>query len=344
MARSERARLLSWYRASARDLPWRRTRDPWAVWVSEIMLQQTRVETVVAYYERFLERFPTPAAMARAPEDAVLSVWSGLGYYRRARLLHAAAKLVVRDHAGAVPRAREVRLTLPGVGRYTAGALGSIAFGLAEPIVDGNVARVLSRLRAIEAPLGSRASDAALWAEAEALVVGADPGALNQALMELGATVCTPRAPRCDDCPIRASCRARAADRVDTLPLPRTRAAKKRVHLVAVVATDPRGRPWLVRSTEALFGGLFAPPMASGRSHADALRALREARLVGRIERRAVALVDHVLTHRVLSVRVFRGHARGRPSRDRTTLDPAARAIGLSRLAERLVRAAEGAP
>ena len=147
-----RAALLAWYDLSARDLPWRRTRDPYAVWVSEVMLQQTRVDTVIPYYERFMARFPTPERLAAAPEDDVLGMWSGLGYYRRARMLHRGAREVVARYGGEVPREPEDRRALPGVGRYTAGAIGSIAFDRPEPLVDGNVARVLARLRAIDTP------------------------------------------------------------------------------------------------------------------------------------------------------------------------------------------------
>ncbi|MBC7172514.1 MAG: A/G-specific adenine glycosylase, partial [Polyangiaceae bacterium] len=210
MSDSIRSALLEWFDRAQRDLPWRRTLDPYAIWVSEVMLQQTRVETVIPYYERFLTRFPTPAALAEAEEDAVLAAWSGLGYYRRARMLHAGAREVVATYGGAVPEAREARLALPGVGRYTAGAIGSIAFGKPEPIVDGNVARVLSRVRFIETPPGRADTERRLWDEAERLVYGERPGALNQALMELGATVCTPSSPRCTECPIARACAARS--------------------------------------------------------------------------------------------------------------------------------------
>ena len=186
--------LLGRFDESARALPWRETRDPYAVWVSEIMLQQTRVETVVPYYERFLARFPTPYSLAEADEDTVLAHWSGLGYYRRARLLHAGVREVVAQYGGAVPEDAEARLALPGVGRYTAGAIGSIAFDKPEPVVDGNVTRVLARLLRIDTPVGTTRTPKRLWEEAERLVPTERPGDFNQALMELGATVCTPRA------------------------------------------------------------------------------------------------------------------------------------------------------
>lgn len=228
--------LLAWYDAHARDLPWRRTRDPYAVWVSEVMLQQTRVETVVPYYERFLARFPTVEALAAAAEEEVLAAWSGLGYYRRARLLHAGVREVVARHGGRVPEDAAARRALPGVGAYTAGAIGSIAFDREEPLVDGNVARVLARVHGVGTPLGRADTEARLWAEAARLVRGPRPGALNQALMELGATVCTPRAPRCGACPIAARCEARARGDVEALPVPRAKKAPREVALVAVVA------------------------------------------------------------------------------------------------------------
>ena len=169
------SKLLRWYDREARELPWRGTRDPYAVWVSEIMLQQTRVDTVIPYYERFLGRFPTARALAEADEDAVLSHWSGLGYYRRARLLHAGVREVVERYGGEVPEDPDARRALPGIGRYTAGAIGSIAFGRPEAIVDGNVTRVLARLRAIDLPVGTTPMTKRLWLEAEALVPNERP-------------------------------------------------------------------------------------------------------------------------------------------------------------------------
>ena len=207
--RSElRTALLAWYRAHRRDLPWRRTRDPYAIWISEAMLQQTRVETVIPYWERFLARFPDVEALATADADDVIACWAGLGYYSRARNLHRAAQIVVERHAGRLPADVELLRELPGVGRYTAGAVASIAFDRPAPIVDGNVARVLARLFGIAADVRSRAVQERLWREAEELARGEDPGALNQALMELGAMVCTPRAPRCADCPWSRRCAA----------------------------------------------------------------------------------------------------------------------------------------
>jgi A/G-specific adenine glycosylase len=221
MPRSDdRRALLRWYRQHRRELPWRSSSDPYAIWVSEIMLQQTQVTTVVPYYERFLERFPNVAALAAADEEEVLARWSGLGYYRRAKSLHRGAQLVVSEFGGQLPETVEELLKLPGIGRYTAGAIGSIAFGLAAPILDGNVRRVLSRRHAIDGDaLGNKAEQELLWRLAEELVAGDAPGDLNQALMELGALVCTPRAPDCDRCPWTACCEARIGDAIDRYPV-----------------------------------------------------------------------------------------------------------------------------
>ncbi len=212
------APLLSWYHTGHRDLPWRRTRDPYAIWVSEIMLQQTQVATVVPYYNRFMERFPTVEALAMASEDEVLRLWSGLGYYARARHLHRGAQEVLSRHGGRIPGEVDELLRLAGVGRYTAGAIASIAFGSSAPILDGNVIRVLCRLYGLRgdpkrAPLRGR-----LWQLAEALIPEGEAGDFNQALMELGATVCTPAAPRCDVCPLAERCEARRQGLQEMLP------------------------------------------------------------------------------------------------------------------------------
>ncbi len=198
-----RRRLLAWYDRNARDLPWRQFRDPYHIWLSEVMLQQTRVGAVVEHYRRFLERFPTVQELAAARESSVLTVWSGLGYYRRARLLHAAARVIAKEHAGIFPRTVMGLRELPGIGRYTAAAIASIAFGAPAAVVDGNVQRVLGRAR------GSDLADKELWQAAEDLLSRARPGDFNQAMMELGATVCLPRQPRCTSCPVFDMCTTR---------------------------------------------------------------------------------------------------------------------------------------
>jgi A/G-specific adenine glycosylase len=333
-----RAALLRWYAGAKRDLPWRRTRDPYAIWVSEIMLQQTRVETVIPYYSRFLARFPDLRALAAANEDGVLSAWSGLGYYRRARLLHAGAREAVASHGAKVPEDAAARIALPGIGRYTAGAIGSIAFDREEPIVDGNVARVLSRLHAITTPLGTPATEKRLWSEATALVRGPDPGSLNQALMELGATICTPTSPRCGECPVRGSCRARKEGRTAELPVARAKKPPVLRELVAVVARPPRARAiWMVRGKDSLFGGLFGVPMGDGIDASGARSALRAHELRGTIGEE-LGVLEHVLTHRRLRVRVFAASARGEASSDRRLLDgDALQAVGVATLTRKIL-------
>jgi A/G-specific adenine glycosylase len=243
-ARRLRAPILRWYRRTKRDLPWRRTTDPYAIWVSEAMLQQTTVAAVIPYWERFLERFPDAAALAASGEEEVLALWSGLGYYRRASALRQGALAVMERHGGRVPEEAEALMRLPGIGRYTAGAIASVAFGRQTPVVDGNVKRVFSRLFAIRGD-GAQA-ERKYWSIAETLVRGATPGDWNQALMELGATVCTPRAPRCDCCPVESWCRARALGRPTAFPA-RKKPEPVRVVPVAVAWIERRGRVLLVQ-------------------------------------------------------------------------------------------------
>jgi A/G-specific adenine glycosylase len=216
-----RERLLAWYDANARDLPWRKSQDPYHVWLSEIMLQQTRVAAVIAHYHEFLERFPTVERLAAAREASVLAVWSGLGYYRRARMLHAAAKVVGRKRSGKFPETAEEWRQLPGIGRYTAAAIASIAFHQPVAVVDGNVERVLQRLE------GSNLRDEEIWQKAENLLDRQRPGDFNQAMMELGATVCTPRNPACLSCPVIDFCAARGE--LTAKPEP-ARQRKRKIH------------------------------------------------------------------------------------------------------------------
>lgn len=340
---SIRETLLRWYDAAARDLPWRRTRDPYAIWVSEVMLQQTRVDTVIPYYERFLERFPSTRALAAADEDTVLSHWSGLGYYRRARLLHAGVREVVERYAGEVPEDRDARQALPGIGRYTAGAIGSISFDKEEPVVDGNVTRVLARLLQIDTPVGTSVTTSRLWEEAGRLVAGERPGALNQALMELGATVCMPKQPSCHACPVSQHCKAYAKGEVDRLPVARSRTAPRRLELSAVVATRGRGADrevWLVKADQPLFGGLWGVPMSEAEPH----DALAEAGLSARLQPEPVGRVAHELSHRKLRIDVYRATAaRAEESRTRKRFTPEAlKQVGISTLTKKLLASAFG--
>ena len=308
-----RAALLAWYRVHRRDLPWRRTRDPYAIWISEAMLQQTRVETVIPYYERFLARFPDVAALATADLDDVTALWAGLGYYSRARNLHRAARLVMERHAGRLPDDVDALRKLPGIGRYTAGALASIAFDKPAPIVDGNVARVLARLLAIDGDLRGPANQARLWSEAEALARGEDPGALNQGLMELGATVCTPRAPRCTACPCARHCAARAQGRAEELPV-RTRPTEvSRVEAVAVFLERHDRVLAVQRPQRGLLGGLWELPGGELRNREAPARALArtlsEGLGLGVRDTEPLGTIEHAFTHRLLRVHVFRGTA-----------------------------------
>jgi len=213
--------LLAWYDRDKRPLPWRDQPDPYRIWLSEVMLQQTRIEAVRGYYDRFLERFPTVEALAAAPLDAVLHAWAGLGYYSRARNLHRAAQMVAFERGGRFPDTADELAELPGVGRYTAGAIASIAFGRRAPVVDGNVARVLSRLAGLAGDVRSPVVSRRLWALAAEWIDAERPGDFNQALMELGETICVPRSPDCARCPVRARCAAHRQGRVAELPTPR---------------------------------------------------------------------------------------------------------------------------
>ncbi len=216
--RAFRRRLWQWYGLNARDFPWRHTRDPYRVWVSEVMLQQTQAATVVPYYLRFIAAFGDVKALSAASEDKVLRLWEGLGYYRRARQLHAAAARIVREHGGRFPRDVQSALSLPGVGRYTAGAVLSIAYDAREPILEANTVRLLSRLLAYRGDPTGADGEQLLWAAAAALLPRTRVGRFNQALMELGSQVCLPRRPRCEDCPVAALCPTRAAGLQDVIP------------------------------------------------------------------------------------------------------------------------------
>ena len=230
------AKITQWFAKNARDLPWRRTQDPYAIWISEIMLQQTQVKTVIPYWERWMQHFPTISSLAIADEQHVLKLWEGLGYYTRARNLQKAARIICEKHSGRFPRAFDDILALPGIGRYTAGAIASIAYGDPAPILDGNVIRVLSRQFAIEGDPMARANQAHLWELSTELVTASDsPSALNQGLMELGATLCTPREPQCGVCPIRRSCQAIRLKRVAAFPQPSERKKPRQRRFIAFI-------------------------------------------------------------------------------------------------------------
>lgn len=259
-----RTELLTWFDAHKREMPWRaEDPNPYHVWLSEVMLQQTQVDTVRPYFRRWIERFPTVHALAEAPLDDVMSLWSGLGYYQRARRLHSAAQRIVEQHQGAFPQAFSDILDLPGVGRYTAGAIASIAFGQRKPVLDGNVARVLARLHAIEGDPTQTAVSKRLWAEAEKLLPSSRVGDFNQALMELGALICRPKGPSCVRCPIAPWCQARIQGRTAELPTPKARPEKKHVVSGALLITHPEDEARVLlaqRPREGLLSGLWELP------------------------------------------------------------------------------------
>jgi A/G-specific adenine glycosylase len=343
-----RSRLLAWYRANRRDLPWRRTQDPYRIWVSETMLQQTQVSTVIPYFERFVRRFPDVSALAAAPDEDLLAAWSGLGYYSRARNLRAAAREVRERFAGRVPDDYDRFLELPGVGPYTAGAVMSIAFGEKRPVVDGNVARVLSRAFALAGDPRSGPASARLWEIAGALVPEGAASDFNQALMELGALVCAPRSPSCLLCPLASACEAHRAGREEAFPAKSKRKPSRAVDAAAALVRDRKGRVLLVkRSGERLLRGLWElPGVAEIARGAEARAALAEAlrRAIG-VEFAIgdeVAVVRHSILERRIAVRVFdaRTPARLADREDVRFVDPAAwETLPLAASARKLLRA-----
>jgi A/G-specific adenine glycosylase len=269
--------LLAWFARARRDLPWRRDYDPYAVWIAEVMLQQTQVETMLPYYARWMARFPALADVARAPLADVLKHWEGLGYYARARNLHRAAQAVMERRQGRLPQKVEELMMLPGIGRYTAGAIASIAFNRPAPLVDGNVARVLCRVAALEEAPRSPTGKRVVWALAQAALPQESPRAFNEALMELGALVCRPRAPACPRCPLVAQCQARRLGTPEAYP--RRPPRRERPVRRGVMLLGQTGARLLVRRRPpgGLWGGLWEFPwleLRSGESPHAALRRL----------------------------------------------------------------------
>jgi A/G-specific adenine glycosylase len=311
------ARLLLWYAQHKRDLPWRRdAHDPYRVWISEIMLQQTQVATVIPYYERFVARFPNVQALANAKLDEVLKAWEGAGYYARARNLHRAAQEIVARFGGALPHTVAELRTLPGIGRYTAGAIASIAFNSDAPVLDGNVARVLCRIFKItEEP---RIVEKELWAIMELLLPHGRAGEFNQAMMELGATVCTPRNPQCRICPLNRLCGARKLGRQNELPM---KSAKKKLphHEIAVGVVWKRNKLLIAqRPAEKLLGGLWEFPGGHRKKNeslqACARREIQEELGIHVQVEDEFAVVEHAYSHFSITMHAF--HCRwvsGRP-------------------------------
>jgi A/G-specific adenine glycosylase len=258
-----RAELLDWFATYQRDLPWRRGRDPYRIWISEIMLQQTRVAAVIPYFEKFCARFPDVRALAEAEEAEVLRMWSGLGYYSRARNLQAAAQQIVREHGGTFPTTEEHIRALPGIGKYTTNAILSIAFGKKHAVVEGNVARVVARLEAIHGDLREGSRWESLQRTADRLLAPDTPGAWNQAMMELGATTCTPRSPQCLLCPVAKFCRARKLGLQEVIPEKRKKRATVGVQLAAAVLVDDRSRCILLPPPKKNTGKALAHDIAT---------------------------------------------------------------------------------
>lgn len=315
--------LLAWFARVRRALPWREEpRDPYRVWISEVMLQQTRVEVVIPYFDRFIARFPTLAALAAAPLDDVLAMWSGLGYYTRARNLHRAAQATAQTAQGQLPRTRDALLELPGFGPYTAAAVASLAFGEDVPLVDGNVARVMARLFRLDGDARAQS-----WAKAAELLPPGRAGAFNEALMELGALVCVPRNPRCEACPLALLCKGK--DEPDRFPAKKERKPRPLLQWRAVALRRRDGAVLLARRPEgSLFAGLWdLPAPESVQRFWTALEPRGEVR--------------QTLTHREVHVEIFTAAASGRAPAGMRWVAPAdLGALGLSSLATKSLRQA----
>ncbi len=311
-------RLLAWYDKNHRDLPWRKTRDPYAIWVSEIMLQQTQVDTVMPYFRRFMKRFPTIRSLARASREDVLKAWENMGYYARARHLHEAARHLVQDHGGKLPATPEGLLALPGIGAYTAGAILSIAFEKSVPAIDGNVRRVMSRLLALRRPLREPSVQKKIEKTVQALMPQDRPGQFNQAMMDLGATVCLPRNPACGRCPLAGSCLARTRGLQHDIPAVPKRAALPHRDVTAGIIRK-NGRVLVVRRPEkGLLGGLWKFPGGMRQDGLSLQQGLRQSVLgelgievtVGR----KLLSVDHGFTHFLVTLHAFScRHLKGMP-------------------------------
>jgi len=304
-------RLLTWYDRNKRTLPWRGHPDPYAVWVSEIMLQQTRVETVIPYYEKWMKLFPNIRAVARASERDVLNAWEGLGYYSRARNFHKAAKIVVEQYHGQLPHDLDELRKLPGIGRYTAGALASILFSLDEPALDGNLKRVYARLFDVSEPVDSTEGEKILWKLAKENLPKGRAADFNQALMDLGATICLPKNPRCLICPLMKICQARTNGTQSLRPVKKPKKVVPHyVHAAAVIMK--RGRVLLAqRPQDGLLGGMWEFP--NGRVDHDPARGLGKAIKSGyslglRMKRdvKALVIVEHTYSHFKATIHAFR--------------------------------------
>ena len=342
-ARRFAPRLLAWWETHGRkDLPWQNPRTPYRVWVSEIMLQQTQAGTVAAYFERFVARFGNVRALAQADLDDVLHLWSGLGYYARARNLHRAAAIVMRDHDGALPRDPAVLETLPGIGRSTAGAIVAQAHNVRAPILDANAKRVLARHFLVSGAPSSAATQKALWALADAVTPAGRAADYTQAIMDLGATVCRPRQPRCRECPLRRTCGALAANAVGQYPARTKRPARPLKRRRFFVVTDAAGACYMEqRPTTGVWGGLWSPPEGDAEETPAGFLAARrmDAKLVDAMFFGPV--FRHGFSHFDLDVEPVFIHLLSRPPSPRggVWFDPCHNRLGLSVVAAKLVAA-----
>lgn len=302
--------LEAWFKKNARELPWRtKSRDPYRSLVSELMLQQTQVSRVIEKFTAFIERFPTVRDLAVASEDDVLAAWSGLGYYRRARLLHACAKAIVEQHDGLVPDSLDTLLKLPGIGRYTAGAIASMVYGQRTAIVDGNVTRVLLRVHNKPVPQSDKATIDWAWARADELVQACDdPAIFNEAMMELGATVCVPKGPRCLQCPISEHCQALAAGTTESIPLPKPRAKQKHLYCASLIVQRESSIMLEQRPSTGMWAGMYQLPTLErdDRPHTP-----QELVALGIGVPDEVETFTHITTHRIVEFRVYRADLSG---------------------------------
>jgi A/G-specific adenine glycosylase len=355
-----RKNLLGWFAEFQRDLPWRRTRDPYHIWVSEIMLQQTRVAAAIPYYHRFLEQFPTVDALARARQEEVLRLWSGLGYYSRARNLQKAAQELVSKHNGVFPNEQAEALALPGIGAYTAAAILSIAYQKKHAVLDGNVARVIARLNAIRGDLRSNGTWQKLQKAADYLLPERSPGDWNQAMMELGATLCTPRSPQCLLCPVSEFCQARKKGLVDLIPAKRSKRSTVEITLASLVLVDAKGKTLLLAPPKSLkksgapgdvhtlvsrmwhFPTIAVP---QDRAVAELKKFAEESLFSGRSLRSELfplKKVRHAVTYRSITIFPFRAEVEKLPRVSSARAFPLAdlSAVAISNLTRKVARAA----
>jgi len=302
------ANLESWFKANARPLPWRLdVRDPYHALVSEIMLQQTQVSRVLEKYQPFVDRFPTVESLAEASEDDVLASWAGLGYYRRARMLHSCAQAIVNDHNSIVPDSVDLLLTLPGIGRYTAGAIASMVFHQREPIVDGNVTRVLLRLHNKPIPQTHKDTVNWAWQRAGELVAGSgEPWVFNEAMMELGATCCTPKNIRCDQCPIRSQCQAFKAGTTESIPLPKPRAKQKPMYCATVIVSLDESILLEQRPSTGMWASMYQAPTLERDDRPSTPSEVATHLGVGSKFLERLSTFTHITTHRVVEFVVYR--------------------------------------